>query len=269
MHAISYQQNTGLTPVAMINRNQPGAADKHEQIRDAVRAWAASLDNQDVVAGIIVEEWERQGGAGLEFPEDLSRKRQKLFRWLDGDTEYARKNISQLAQFAFAEYSCSAATSVMCHSCCGTGRTTKEQVTRKVSYPWGKAPYWASRSRAVRPSDWELWTEVTEVVPAVCDVCEGKGTISARCRCGGIGEVVDRKATKERGVPVFKTCERCSGIGFSAISSATVYRVILKRLPDLHQSSWSRNWKPLFEMLVDTLRKWECQATVEFEKATT
>lgn len=174
-----------------------------------------------------------------------------------------------LAQFAFAEYSCSAATSVMCHSCCGTGRTTKEQVTRKVSYPWGKAPYWASRSRAVRPSDWELWTEVTEVIPAVCDVCEGKGTISARCRCGGIGEVVDRKATKERGVPVFKTCERCSGIGFSAISSATVYRVILKRLPDLHQSSWSRNWKPLFEMLVDTLRKWECQAAVEFEKATT
>lgn len=97
MHAISYQQNTGITPVAMINRNQPSAADKHEQIRDAVRAWAASLDNQDVVAGIIVEEWERQGGAGLDFPEDLSRKRQKLFRWLDGDTEYARKNISQLS----------------------------------------------------------------------------------------------------------------------------------------------------------------------------
>lgn len=97
MHAISYQQNTELSPTAMINRNQPSAADKHEQIRDAVRAWAASLDNQDVVAGIIVEEWERQGGAGLEFPEDLSRKRQKLFRWLDGDTEYARKNISQLS----------------------------------------------------------------------------------------------------------------------------------------------------------------------------
>lgn len=49
MHAISYQQNTGLTPVAMINRNQPGAADKHEQIRDAVRAWAASLDSRYVL----------------------------------------------------------------------------------------------------------------------------------------------------------------------------------------------------------------------------
>lgn len=44
MHGISYQQNTGIKPAAMINRNQPSAADKHEQIRDAVRAWAASLD---------------------------------------------------------------------------------------------------------------------------------------------------------------------------------------------------------------------------------
>lgn len=96
MHAISYQQNTGLSPAAVINRNQPSPEDKHEQIRDAVRAWAASLDNQDVVAGIIVEEWERQGGAGLDFPEDLSRKRQKLFRWLDGDTRYARDNIRRL-----------------------------------------------------------------------------------------------------------------------------------------------------------------------------
>lgn len=56
---------------------------------------------------------------------------------------------------------------------------------------------------------------------------------------------------------------------FSAISSATVHRAILKRLPDLHQSSWSRNWKPFYEMLVDTLRQGERHAAVEFEKATT
>ncbi|CZX42517.1 regulatory protein CII [Enterobacter hormaechei] len=57
MHAISYQQNTGLTPVAMINRNQPGAADKHEQIRDAVRAWAASLDMGVSVAIYRSKKW--------------------------------------------------------------------------------------------------------------------------------------------------------------------------------------------------------------------
>ncbi|EAS1837194.1 antitermination protein [Salmonella enterica] len=173
-----------------------------------------------------------------------------------------------LAQFAFAEYSRSAATTVTCHTCKGSGRITRTQTTRKVSYPWGKAPYWASKSRAVRPSDWEQWTEVTEIVPAVCDACEGKGIISARCRCGGKGEVLDRIATKERGAPVFKTCERCSGEGYSRVSSATVHRAILKRLPDLHQSSWSRNWKTFYEMLVDVLYKGERQAASEFENAT-
>ncbi|EKJ8218506.1 toxin YdaT domain-containing protein [Citrobacter sedlakii] len=96
MQTLSLHQNTGFHPAAMINRNQQSPADKHDQIRDAVRAWAAQLDNQDVVAGIIVEEWKRQGGAGLDFPEELSRRRQKLFRWLDGDTGYARERIRQL-----------------------------------------------------------------------------------------------------------------------------------------------------------------------------
>lgn len=156
-----------------------------------------------------------------------------------------------LAQFAFAEYSRSAATSVACPKCSGTGRMECEQLTRKVSYPWGKAPYWASRSRAVRPSDWEKWTEVTEVVPVVCDVCKGKGVISARCRCGGKGEVLDRKATSERGAPVFKICERCSGNGFSTVPSTAAYKVVLKRIPELHVRTWTRNWKPFLDSLVD------------------
>lgn len=96
MQSITYQQNNGLIQAAMINRNHSGSIKKHGQIRAAVRAWSALLDNQDVVAGIIIEEWERQGGSGLKFPENLSRKRQKLFRWIDSDTVYARENIRQL-----------------------------------------------------------------------------------------------------------------------------------------------------------------------------
>ncbi|MGY9369112.1 toxin YdaT domain-containing protein [Citrobacter pasteurii] len=96
MHSISLHQNTGFTPATMINRNQQHQLDKHDQIRAAVRAWSASLDNQDVVAGIIVEEWERQGGTSLDFPDELSRQRQKFFRWLDSDTAYARENIRQM-----------------------------------------------------------------------------------------------------------------------------------------------------------------------------
>lgn len=173
-----------------------------------------------------------------------------------------------LAQFAFAEYSRSAASRSTCTSCGGRGTISKSQQTRKVTYPWGKAPFWANKSRAVRPSDWECWREVTEIIPAQCDECGGKGTISARCRCGGKGEVLDRTATKERGTPVFKTCERCSGNGFSAISAATVHRAILKRLPDLHQSSWSRNWKRFYEGLVGKIHDEEKKADIAFQKAT-
>lgn len=80
----------------LINRYQHKSQVSHEAICSAVRAWSSSSDNQDVVAGLIVEEWEKQGGTGLNFPSELSRRRQKLFRWLDGDTDYSRENIRKL-----------------------------------------------------------------------------------------------------------------------------------------------------------------------------
>ncbi|HDU3682802.1 TPA: antitermination protein [Klebsiella aerogenes] len=163
-----------------------------------------------------------------------------------------------LAQFAFADYSRSAATSVTCHKCSGTGFTSSNEDVVKHPGIFG-----ADGAALVDPKI------KNELVKRVCGTCGGKKVILARCRCGGKGEVLDRRATKERGVPVFKTCERCSGNGFSVVCSATVHRAVLKHLPDLHQSSWSRNWKPFYEMLVDTLRRGERQAAIAFEKATT
>ncbi|MDA7315400.1 antitermination protein [Escherichia coli] len=162
-----------------------------------------------------------------------------------------------LAQFAFAEYSRSAETSVTCHSCSGSGLIS--QYEDVIKHPG----VFNSDGMEIVPPKIKH-----ELVKRKCAACNGKGELLARCRCGGKGEVLDRKATSERGAPVFKTCERCSGNGFSAVSSATVHRAILKRLPDLHQSSWSRNWKPFYERLVDTLIKGERQAAEEFEKAT-
>ena len=166
--------------------------------------------------------------------------------------------MQMLAQFAFAEYSRSAETSVTCHSCSGSGLTS--QYEDVIKHPG----VFNSDGMEIVPPKIKH-----ELVKRKCAACNGKGELLARCRCGGKGEVLDRKATSERGAPVFKTCERCSGNGFSAVSSATVHRAILKRLPDLHQSPWSRNWKPFYEMLVDTLRQGERHAAVEFEKATT
>ena len=77
MQSLSLHQNSGYQPAAMINRNQPVSVDKHDQIRDAVRAWAGA-DGQDVVTALIIEEYQAQGGYDITFPDDLCRKRQKL-----------------------------------------------------------------------------------------------------------------------------------------------------------------------------------------------
>lgn len=98
MHTLTFQQSTSFTQIAMINRAQtaddlpiPG------DIRDAVRAWAA-VAGQDVVAAHIVDQWRSCGGEGIEFSADISRARQKLFRWLDNrfDTEDCRDRVRKL-----------------------------------------------------------------------------------------------------------------------------------------------------------------------------
>ncbi|PSZ18136.1 toxin YdaT domain-containing protein [Escherichia sp. 4726-5] len=98
MHSLAYQHNTGIHPGAMINRAQPKAAPDHEKIRYAVRAWSSALDNQDVVSAIIINEYREQGGTAISFPEDISRARQKLFRFLDNrfDSEQYRENVRKL-----------------------------------------------------------------------------------------------------------------------------------------------------------------------------
>lgn len=96
MQSLTYYKDTAFSANSLINRNQSVQNVSPEKIRDAVRAWATSINNQDVVAGLIVEEWERQGGGALDFPDDLSRRRQKLFRWLDGTTMAAQRNIQLL-----------------------------------------------------------------------------------------------------------------------------------------------------------------------------
>ncbi|AXC69662.1 antitermination protein [Salmonella enterica subsp. diarizonae serovar 59:z10:-] len=162
-----------------------------------------------------------------------------------------------LARFAFAEYSRSADTSATCLTCNGTGFI--EGYENVVKYP------------GIFNSD---GTEISapvikrERIKRVCLTCNGKGKLKARCRCGGRGEVLDRQKTKERGAPVYKVCERCSGKGFADVPSAAVHRAILNYLPDLHQSSWSRNWKPFYEHLVDICWRAEKMADNEFQQVT-
>ncbi|AVY99320.1 regulator [Lelliottia sp. WB101] len=97
MQSLTFHQNTTFDAKPLIKRYQPAQGVSPEKVREAVRAWAAAA-GQDVVSAYIVEEWRRQGGDSIEFPEDLSRARQKLFRFLDNrfDSEQYRENVIQL-----------------------------------------------------------------------------------------------------------------------------------------------------------------------------
>lgn len=99
MHSLAYQQGNKFSPTAMIyqNRREPDSkALNIDGIRAAVRAWAADCRSREFVAALIVEEWRATGGTGLDIPTDSHRQMQKVFRWIDGNTEYAANNIRQL-----------------------------------------------------------------------------------------------------------------------------------------------------------------------------
>ncbi|AUG99722.1 hypothetical protein CWC46_07740 [Prodigiosinella confusarubida] len=86
-----FKQRGALVP---IYANHPAIT--HEHIRNAVRAWAANWRSREAVATDILTHWREQGGAGLEIPEGSYLQMQKLFRWLDSDSEHAQQCVAAL-----------------------------------------------------------------------------------------------------------------------------------------------------------------------------
>lgn len=167
------------------------------------------------------------------------------------------KCVLILARFAFTEYSRSAASTAECQACDGKGMIEAwEDVIRYPGY------IGADGEEKAAPR-----TE-KQLVQKQCSHCDGKGTISARCRCKGTGKVLDRKATIEQGEPVVKECERCTGKGFSGTPSTNVHKAILSVVPDLHIRTWTRNWKPFYDALVKECYIAEGKAETEFSKVT-
>ena len=163
-----------------------------------------------------------------------------------------------LAKMAYEEYCKSAGSVSTCTDCAGAGfLMVKREVVKYAGYVG---------------SDGEMKIpEVTEnqTVKELCQSCNGKGTISHRCRCNGTGRVRDLEKSNLLGVPVDKTCDRCAGRGFKRTPSSTAYAAITALLPELTQSSWSRNWKPLYESLVTKCEQEESHADAVFQRITT
>lgn len=163
-----------------------------------------------------------------------------------------------LATMAYEEYSHSASATVTCHNCKGKGLV---EAWKDVKVYPGYVG--ADGEEKIPP------IIKRQLVHECCQPCKGKGEIHKRCRnCKGTGKALDRDATKTTGAPVIKDCERCNGNGFSRMPSSVAYGAITALLPELTQSSWSRNWKPFYEALVAKCDVEEGRAAEEFQKIT-
>ncbi|HDV9098336.1 TPA: antitermination protein, partial [Enterobacter kobei] len=146
-------------------------APKSPMFSDSPRATASdSLTGTDVMAALGLAGHKCGFGfdlylskIGISSPDialerlyEQARKLSGKFRALSELDESARSGVLKvLCAFAYQDYSRSAASTRKCDCCDGGGFTEAQVFTNKVSYPWGKPPYWSKMSRAVRPSDWE------------------------------------------------------------------------------------------------------------------
>lgn len=258
-------------------------APKSPMFSDSPRATASdSLTGTDVMAALGLAGHKCGFGfdlylskIGISSPDialerlyEQARKLSGKFRALSELDESARSGVLKvLCAFAYQDYSRSAASTRKCDCCDGSGFTEAQVFTNKVSYPWGRPPYWSKMSRAVRPSDWESWTQAREVVRVKCKPCNGKGVISNSCRCHGKGKVLDKAESDRQVVPVMKACDRCGGRGYARLKFSTVIEGI-NTVAEIKKTAAYDQLQPLFEELVAECHKQESMADAILSKVT-
>ncbi|WP_405470249.1 antitermination protein [Morganella morganii] len=176
------------------------------------------------------------------------------FRTVEALTQYALRTVPKLvakaagnrvaqcmkilSAMAFEDYARSAGSVCQCQDCGGKGLIYRRKEV--VKHP------------GITNMEGTVIVEPlvrTECVDELCTTCNGKGQLTHRCQCRGRGKVPDEEQTLLQGVPVIKDCPRCSGRGYRRVPSSVAYNAIKHLVPDLTQSSWSRNWKPFYEAL--------------------
>lgn len=164
-----------------------------------------------------------------------------------------RSSVLQiLANYAFQDYARSAASKKACPDCDG-GFIEAEVFTTKQYTRWVDRNVIKETKRMgfeIKAGEYANFREVRETKRIVCKTCNGKGEVSHSCRCNGRGEVLDKKETEKQGIPVYKTCCKCSGRGYSRLPAEDVRREICEKVFDLPETSWRRNIKPFYEMLI-------------------
>ncbi|END24889.1 antitermination protein [Escherichia coli] len=158
--------------------------------------------------------------------------------------------IPYLVNFAFADYSRSAASKARCEHCAGTGF---HNVLREV----------VKHSRSGESVIKEEW------VKELCQHCHGKGEVSTACRgCKGKGIVLDEKRTRLHGTPVYKICGRCNGNRFSRLPTTLARNHVQKLVPDLTDYQWYKGYADVIDKLVTKCWQEEAYAETQLRKVT-
>ncbi|WP_284499248.1 antitermination protein, partial [Escherichia coli] len=158
--------------------------------------------------------------------------------------------IPYLVNFAFADYSRSAASKARCEHCAGTGF---HNVLREV----------VKHSRSGESVIKEEW------VKELCQHCHGKGEVSTACRgCKGKGIVLDEKRTRLHGTPVYKICGRCNGKRFSRLPTTLARHHVQKLVPDLSDYQWYKGYANVIDKLVTKCWQEESYAEAQLRKVT-
>lgn len=157
-----------------------------------------------------------------------------------------------LVQFAYADYSRSAASKSTCPHCDGKGILRSRMDVVKHPGVKGVGPKIKN-----------------EQVEDICTQCDGKGVISTACRgCKGKGTVIDEKRTKLIGVPVMKVCGRCNGNRFSRVPTSLARVIVEKIVPDLTQYQWYSGYAEVIDKLVMKCWQEEAYAEAQLRKVT-
>ncbi|RSB59009.1 hypothetical protein EGT71_22135 [Atlantibacter subterranea] len=162
MQTLIYQNHNSFSPPAMIYQNR-GESEKSGPdlagVRAAVRAWAAGCRNREYVAALIAEEWRSTGGEGLSIPTDSHRQMQKIFRWIDGDTDYAAENVRQLTPAIMAVLPLKFRSHLMPVDCSAARLASKLKEDSE-----------ASQAVMLNAPQHERWKEISESIVATARV---------------------------------------------------------------------------------------------------
>ncbi|MFQ6282006.1 antitermination protein [Yersinia enterocolitica] len=255
---------------------------KSTMISDSPRATASdSLTGTDIMAALGLADL--KSGFGLELflaKQGISNPN----RAVESLTQYALKesvkykaiskldkNIKQnvvqtLARYAFADYARSAASFRECECCKGKGFIEADVFTMKSHYTM-QLPQFA-KDFGQSPSDFEVKRKVEETVRLLCKPCGGKGVVSNSCRCNGKGTVVDKEKSEQQGIPVYKTCGKCSGRGYSRLPSSEACAALEEFVGEIPETTWRRNFKPMYESLISKCHAEEGLADTQLHAVT-